>query len=250
MLCTVSGSPTRASLDSPGSRVRSSQFLCRRPGDVGRLLDRSTRRQTVTFVKYDDDPSRLNDPLQSDELTALVADQGHAFGRDTRKFAHFVSRSSATINQLKDQIQRLHHEFQKSTSQSTSIGRPTTMDPATAAQYLPMEEVAKLFDAHMVDRLAIQTQIEEDVRSAKAEAIRRVNRVKFVVTGILDDDAVDDATKQKLRDALSALPTPEEEAATADPGSPTPPPPAAPAAPTPPVDSGGNVPGIDDLFGS
>jgi hypothetical protein len=157
-------------------------------------------------VVYDDSPSRLDDPVDLDELVELIASDAKPFGRDARRFVHFLSRVEVSFRQHRQQIQLLHRDVQQANLRSASLGRPTTLDPATSAQYLPFEEVAKQFDQHMSQRLAIQERIELDVLAARAEAVRRVNAVKFVIEGILDDPDVDASTKERIVAALSSLP--------------------------------------------
>ena len=155
---------------------------------------------------YNASPSRLDDPVDLDELTALIESRGKAFGKDPKKVAHFVERVHATIVATRRQMQLLHRDVQQAQIRSNQVGRPTTLDPATAAQYLPFEEVAKQFDRRMLDRLAVQERIEEELRTNGREAIRRVNAVNFVVSGILEDPAIDDSVKQRISDGLTQLP--------------------------------------------
>lgn len=164
-------------------------------------------RDTPRCVEvYDDSPSRLDDPVDIDELSGLIRDEAKSFGRDHRRFLHFLQRLELSFRDHRRQMQLLHRDIQQANLRNASLGRPTTLDPATSAQYLPFEEVARQFDQHMHQRLAIQERIEQDAVAARAEAVRRVNAVKFVIETILDDPRVDDTTKTRIVSALSLLP--------------------------------------------
>ena len=191
---------------------------------------------------YNASPSRLDDPVDLDELAALIESRGKAFGKDPKKVAHFVERVHATIVATRRQMQLLHRDVQQAQIRSNQVGRPTTLDPATAAQYLPFEEVAKQFDRHMLDRLAVQERIEEELRTNQREAVRRVNAVNFVVSGILEDPAIDDDVKQRISNGLTQLPDVADEPPTA-------PSPRNARPMMPPLPPDGKSGDLDALFG-
>jgi len=194
-------------------------------------------------ARYDADPNRLEDFVTADEAETLSNNAGKAFGRDTYRIAHFVQRVAVTLRQVNRQMQLLHADVQEARATQSVRGAPTTLDPRTAAQYLTPEQLAELFDGHLRDRLRYLQAVENDAKTARTELLKMSGALKFVWSGLMEDETVPTDLKQKLAATLERAP--EEVPPVADySGGMLPP--DAPATESP-VEGASSVE-LDDLF--
>jgi hypothetical protein len=154
----------------------------------------------VAAFEYDDDPHRLDEYVSVDELTGLITAEGRPFYKDSKRLLHFLTRVRTTLLAFRQQIQNLHRDVQAANIRATSIGTPTSLDPRSAAKFLPPEEIATLADELVKQKLAAISASEEEVRSRRADLLRRLNSVKFAVETIAEDYTI----PQEIRDRITA----------------------------------------------
>lgn len=188
--------------------------------------------------RYDDSPQRLDEYVSIEEIDALLEDEGRFLAKDHRRTAHFLARVRLTLQAFRAQVQNLHRDVQTMQIRATSVGAPTTLDPRSAAKFLPPEEIAQLADELVAQKFAAIAAADQEVRATRADLLRKVNLLKFAVSTIVEDYSIPDDVREKVRKAFTApfemeIPEATQEA--------TPPPAAPPAAA--PSDS------LDDLFG-
>jgi len=187
----------------------------------------------VGNFQYDDSPHRLDEYVSVDELTGLIEDEGKVLRKDTKRLIHFLTRVRNTLLAFRQQVQNLHKDVQAANIRATSIGTPTSLDPRSAARFLPPEEIAALADELIKEKLAALSTMEEDLTARRADLLKRLNSVKFVVETLAEDYSIPDDLRAKI---VSAFAAPLDSIPTLAPTESQP----VPAAPP---DSG-----LDDLF--
>lgn len=190
--------------------------------------------------QYDASPQRLDEYVQVDEVDALLTDDGRYLAKDHKRTAHFLARVKTTLVAFRAQVQQLHRDVQSMQIRTTSVGAPTSLDPRSAAKFLPPEELAALADALIQQKFAALAAAEAEQRATRADLLRKLNSLKFAVTTITEDFTLPDEVRERVRAAFHA---PLEADF----------PPAAPDAPAVPVArpaDTGDAPdaSLDDLF--
>lgn len=203
--------------------------------------------------RYDDSPHRLDEFVTVEELDELIADQGKHLAKDHRRTEHFLQRTVLTLQALRTQMQKLHRDVQSAQIRSSTVGAPTTLDPRSAARFLPPEELAALADELIKEKFAAMKQAEAELAASRAEMVRRVQMLKFAIATVEEDQSIPAATRDLVTSILR-MPLDELDAHLAAVGvhAPSPAPPAdaqqfaatpQPVPPEPAVESG-----LDDLF--
>lgn len=189
--------------------------------------------------RYDDSPQRLDEYVTIDEVDALLGDDGKYLAKDHRRTAHFLHRVRLTLVGVRTQIQNLHRDVQAAQIRATSIGTPTTLDPRSAAKFLPPEELAQLGDELLRQKFEALAEADAENRETRAALLRKVNALKFAVSTIVEDYSLPEDVREKVNAAFATqlAQYPDEPAPVEQP---TPPP--TPTAPPPVADS------LDDLF--
>jgi len=203
-----------------------------------RLLARRRPALTVGSVaafEYDDAPEQLDRYVDSDEVTSLIELDGKPFKKDARRLVHFLTRVRTTLLAYRQQIHNLHRDVQAANIRATSIGTPTSLDPRSAAKFLPPEEIATLADELIKQKFAALDSEVKTLEADRAEHLRRSNLLKFAVSSILEDYSLPAEVRDKVASAfegvLDLTPAPVE--------------PSEPDTAPPPSDGDGS---LDDLF--
>jgi hypothetical protein len=152
----------------------------------------------VSGYRYDDSPHRLDEFVTIDEVDALLADQGRYLARDYRRTEHFLQRVRTTLFGVRAQIQKLHRDVQASQARASVVGQPTTLDPRSAARFLPPEELASLGDELLREKFASMKRLEGDIRTERTELMRRVQLLKFSLATIAEDQELPDEVRQRV----------------------------------------------------
>lgn len=156
--------------------------------------------------EYDDDPHRLDEYVSVDEITGLITAEGRPFKKDTKRLLHFLNRVRTTLLAFRQQIQNLHKDVQAANIRATSIGTPTSLDPRSAAKFLPPEELAALADELIKQKLSAISSMEDDLAARRADLLRKLNSVKFTIETIAEDYSIPEDLRQRISSAFSNLP--------------------------------------------
>jgi hypothetical protein len=194
----------------------------------------------VAAFEYDDDPQRLDQYVSVDELTGLIDVEGKPFRKDTKRLLHFLNRVRTTLLAFRQQIQHLHRDVQAANIRATSIGTPTSLDPRSAARFLPPEEIAVLADELIKQKLAAIADTERLAAQERADTLRRLNALKFAVSTVKEDYAIPSDVRARVAAAFEGVFDADTEE------SPTAPP--APEAPAGQGSPAGPDASLDDLF--
>lgn len=185
--------------------------------------------------RYDDSPQRLDEYVSVDEIDAILTDEGKYLAKDHRRTAHFLHRVRLTLVAVRAQIQNLHRDVQAAQIRATSIGTPTSLDPRSAAKFLPPEELAQLGDELMRQKFDALTAADAEIKETRAALLRKVNALKFAVSTIVEDYTLPESVREKVQAAFASQLNQYKDEPSADV---TPPP-----TPPPTVDDS-----LDDLF--
>ena len=156
----------------------------------------------MASFKYDDSPQRLDAFVSVDEIDGLLADEGKQLAKDNRRTTHFLHRTRSTLLAVRAQIQALHKDVQLAQIRATSMGTPTTLDPRSAAKYLPPEELAQLGDALMKEKFEVMQKLESDLKAERATTLRQSASLKFAVATVLEDLMLPEAVRNKIAAAF------------------------------------------------
>jgi hypothetical protein len=199
----------------------------------------------MAAFRYDDSPQRLDTFVSVDEVDGLLADEGKQLAKDNRRTTHFLQRTRSTLLAVRAQIQALHKDVQLAQIRATSLGTPTTLDPRSAAKYLPPEELAQLGDALLKEKFEAMQKIEADLKADRAATLRQSASLKFAVATILEDLMLPESVRHKVAAAFEGR-LPEDTAASSEQAPQEPRPALAPRAGDEPLhDPTGS---LDDLF--
>jgi len=156
----------------------------------------------VAAFEYDDDPQRLDQYVSVDEVSGLLEIQGRPFRKDTKRLVHFLTRLRLTLLAFRQQVQHLHRDVQAANIRATSIGTPTSLDPRSAARFLPPEEIAALADELIKQKLSAIEETERKVAAERADTLRRLNSLKFAVSSIQEDFAIPADVRARIATAF------------------------------------------------
>lgn len=158
----------------------------------------------VASYQYDDAPHRLDEYVSVDEIDGLLNDEGKAFSKNPKRVLHFLSRVRNTLLAFRQQIQALHRDVQSANIRSTSIGTPTSLDPRSAAKFLPPEEIAALADELIREKLAALRTAEAEVAERRADVLRKANALKFALATIVEDYSIPESVRERVTAAFTA----------------------------------------------
>lgn len=179
---------------------------------LARLVSGLTVSSVASF-EYDDSPERLDRYVDSDEVSSLIELDGKPFKKDVRRLVHFLTRVRTTILAYRQQIHNLHRDVQSANIRATSIGTPTSLDPRSAAKFLPPEEIATLADELIKQKFAALDSEAKNLEADRADHLRRNNLLKFAVSSILEDYSLPAEVRNKVASAfegvLDPVPAPE-----------------------------------------
>lgn len=157
---------------------------------------------TVATFEYNDDPQRLDQYVTVDELTSLIEIDGKPFRKDTKRLLHFLNRVRTTLLAFRQQIQHLHRDVQAANIRATSIGTPTTLDPRSAARFLPPEEIAVLADEFIKQKLAAISDTSRLQAAERAATLRLLNALKFAASTVREDYAIPSDVRARIAAAF------------------------------------------------
>lgn len=160
---------------------------------------------SVAAFEYDDDPQRLDQYVSVDELTGLIDVEGRPFRKDAKRLLHFLNRVRTTLLAFRQQIQHLHRDVQAANIRATSIGTPTSLDPRSAARFLPPEEIAVLADELIKQKLAAIADTERLTAQERADTLRRLNALKFAVSTVKEDYAIPSDVRSRVAAAFDGV---------------------------------------------
>jgi cation transport regulator ChaB len=173
----------------------------------------------VAAFEYDDDPQRLDQYVSVDELTELIDVEGKPFRKDSKRLLHFLNRVRTTLLAFRQQIQHLHRDVQAANIRATSIGTPTSLDPRSAARFLPPEEIAALADELIKQKLAAIADTERLAAQERTDTVRRLNALKFAVSTVKEDYAIPSDVRARVAAAFDGVFVQHEESSAASPAS-------------------------------
>jgi hypothetical protein len=154
--------------------------------------------------RYNDDPTLAPVPLSVEEANALLDDPRIL---DKRDLPHLLRRVVATAVQVREVRVQYDAELRRRSEAMPRTGLRQTLSPEQAAKFLSPEQLEKLFDRFSQERL----QALELLRQRAAEDYERlrqsVDEAVEALIHALAQPGIDDATRAKLRDALSRLRT-------------------------------------------
>jgi hypothetical protein len=154
--------------------------------------------------RYDDAPYRLDEFVSIDEVNLLLQDQGKYLAKDYRRTEHFLHRVHTTLLGVRNQIQKLHRDVQAAQIRATTAGAPTTLDPRSAARFLPPEELAALADELIREKFSSLKRMEGELNQSRSEVTRRVQLLKFALVSLEEDPAVPADVKDRVATAMRA----------------------------------------------
>lgn len=172
----------------------------------------------MAAFEYDDDPQRLDQYVSVDEVSGLLEIQGRPFRKDAKRLVHFLTRLRLTLLAFRQQVQHLHRDVQAANIRATSIGTPTSLDPRSAARFLPPEEIATLADELIKQKLSAIEQAERTVAAERADTLRRLNSLKFAVSSVQEDFAIPADVRARIATAFDGVfdSAPSDSAAPSD----------------------------------
>jgi hypothetical protein len=206
--------------------------------------------------EYIADPATKDTELTRDDLRRVIAN-GPKPLRNERALGHLLSRMLATVDAHQRAMTSLHRQVQIMQLESSTKGAPTTLDPGTAAQFLPQSYFDERANEHLRALLAEAEELRDALIDAQRRVTSRVNAITYAVTTLNEDPDMPADVRDKLLDLVRSMPetdpvpVPDDSAlrnavAAVPPPQPPPPPPVAaggPAAAT------ADDSGLDDLFG-
>lgn len=152
---------------------------------------------------YDDSPLRLDEYVTIDELDGLLQDEGRQLLKQQKRLIHFLTRLRNTMLAFRQQIQSLHRDVQAANIRATSIGAPTSLDPRSAAKFLPPEELASLADELIKEKLVALKSLEEENSTRRADLLKKAASLKFALSTIMEDYSISQEVRDKISNAFS-----------------------------------------------
>lgn len=193
-----------AGRDAPGQTRE-----VRRPSTRRRLVDQLDTPPTVRGVargnEYDSNPLTAESYLSLPEVEALAAAGPRAL-RDPKALMHFLGRTLLTMRGFHSQIQQLHRDVQQARLVRERAGQATTLSPLDAVRFLTPEQLEPIMDAAIRERLAALEQATAGAERVQRDARRELNRVRFAVTGLLEDAQMTEALRTRLVQLLRSFP--------------------------------------------
>lgn len=150
--------------------------------------------------------------LEIDEVEALIASGGKGLVGEKRAMLHFLLRVADTMKALQKQMLRLHREIREANDTRSRTGRPTTLDPMDAARFLTPAQREMLYEGSQRERLAATSKLYDEVNTLRKQLHADANRMKLLISTLLDDPTLPPEVRQRLasyRDAAPADPGPE-----------------------------------------
>lgn len=188
---------------------------------------------------YDPSPLTAESYLTIPEVDALV-EAGPRALRDPKALIHFLLRVALTLRGYHAQVQQLHRDVQQARMIRERAGQATTLSPLDAVRFLTPDQLAPIMDAAVREKLTALERSQTESTRAQRNAQRELNRVKFAVTGLLEDSDMNPRLREKLVSLLRSFDTAAEQ--TAEPTGPA----AGPAAADTPAPAG--TASLGDLF--
>lgn len=141
-------------------------------------------------------------PLTPDDVLAVNADFKN-FTRSNDRIYEFIRRAYATASALKDLKISFETEVDQKIRQS-SRGTPSNLSPEVAASFLAPEQLTRLFDSFMQQKLAAVESIKHSTQSKERQVDAVVNTLRSTLNDLLTDDQISDEVRQKFAQALDA----------------------------------------------
>lgn len=150
---------------------------------------------------YDDRPEAQHVALRIDEIEALILNGGAVFHKDTRKIVHFLNRVVATLREQGSRIAKLQTDVEHMREEKGAARHP--MARATQAiSELDDKQKRQLLDGNYLQEMAKLERARETADMVVAGATNETNRIRLVLSGLLEDPQIASEVKQHVRDAL------------------------------------------------
>jgi hypothetical protein len=154
-------------------------------------------------VKYDLDPSKVSLPLREEDLDVISSDI--KILKDTSIARHFLARVSSTVTVSEKKLAKLAADMQRITSSRTAVGRPTSLSPLDAAQYLSTEQKSELFTRTQQQMIDATRQTQQDAENYKARILAFLEAVETFRNEMASDPSVDPESKKRVQELIHQL---------------------------------------------
>jgi hypothetical protein len=151
---------------------------------------------------YDPSPATSRNPISPVEIAQLIEDEGRVLFRDQMRLMHFLNRVASTIDAYRGQITQLNRDVNTMRIGSESAGRSSNLSPIENAKFAPPEELAKIVDAVARERFELANKAFKDAGELRTTVVRDYSRLKFAVSGILDDESLTPGTRDRFKKLL------------------------------------------------
>jgi outer membrane murein-binding lipoprotein Lpp len=158
---------------------------------------------------YDPSPATSRNPISPVEAAQLIEDDGRALLKDPVRLRHFLNRVASTIDAYRGQIAQLNRDVQAMRIGRESAGRSSNLSPIENAKFAPPEELANIVDLVTRERFQLANKAFADAGELRTTVVRDYNRLKFAASGVLDDESLPPATRDRFR-ALLETPAPAD----------------------------------------
>jgi hypothetical protein len=172
-------------------------------------------------VLYDDNPALSSVPLASEEVETLLLTDGSIFARNPARVRHLLSRMRATFAFELQERRALQRDIEGMHADARTRGTPVAA-ALDALRALSIEEQRRVFDLRAQVLLEEVTAARSSAQRAKVAAANETNRARFALASVLEDAALGDDVRDRLRAAAALLPPavlPQPLPGPADPGA-------------------------------
>jgi hypothetical protein len=182
------------------SRASGKQALVRHQGAAG-----VCERAETADVDYDASPSRIDVPVDVEEVKELLAGDLRDLSKNQHWLAHLLTRVGNTIFELRRQIYQLHRDVQQMSITRSSAGAATTLSPLDAVKFLTPEQFASVADEMTKSSIAAAEKARREAKADGADALRVVSEVKLLLGSICDDPTTPRAIADRLAGVLARV---------------------------------------------
>lgn len=154
--------------------------------------------------EYRADPNTAELPLRLDEVEALLLNGGKVLSRNEAATQHLLRRVAATLRDHRSRMDALQRDVARIRAEREVRDHPVAR-ALEALAALSEDERRQLLDASYLAEVDKLAKSQEEANLARTAAINESNRVRFTLAGLLSDETIPAAARQKIADVVTGL---------------------------------------------
>jgi len=149
---------------------------------------------------YNSDPGLVNIPLRVDEVESLALSAGDLQSEEVR---HLLTRALISLKEQRRRINELQNDVEKIATQNALVGHPMQISIDFLNRLTP-DEMIGVLDARYLKSLNELDKEKENYEQQKLLLYSEINRVKFILSTILENPNYPVELKENLKNIIDS----------------------------------------------